>query len=414
MNSVRFKQLNPVITETFDQYETMKQAYLVQGEFLKTHTFIFYDFDQRQVEVLKLRCGLIDGRCWTLQEIAERLNLSRERVRQLEINIFNRLRHPHRIELLQKYDDFTFDETEVQSFYYEQESLIKQDIMYNILFKNIKYFKDVKIHDLKISTHNISVEKAENIKKHLIDNGITTCKQLVEYMHENGELPNMKFSKQINNAIMYAICQIIDSKNKGLECRKTFRACIEQEKESVRLLKVEKKKIDSLETKAKQIRLQNASVKPEDVLVEDLQLDQKFIKILKAMGLNSVKDIVDYYNNNNYTLLTPKYIGNALERNIMGQLELLNIELIPNIEENRRKLLTQPQNLPIEHLNLSLRLYNCLKRHQINTVEELINYYIDNKMSLQTMRNLGVGGERDILDKLAEFGVDFSVLSLAK
>jgi len=35
-------------------------------------------------------------------------------------------------------------------------------------------------------------------------------------------------------------------------------------------------------------------------------------------------------------------------------------------------------------------------------------------MSLQTMRNLGVGGERDILDKLAEFGVDFSVLSLAK
>ncbi len=42
--------------------------------------------------ILRLRFGLRDGRMHTLAQIAERLGVSRERVRQLEAEALNRLR----------------------------------------------------------------------------------------------------------------------------------------------------------------------------------------------------------------------------------------------------------------------------------------------------------------------------------
>ena len=414
MNSERFEQLNPLITENFDQYSTIKEAYLAQGKFLKTHTFIFRNINQRQVDVLKLRCGMEDGKLWTLREISDKFDISKERVRQLETQILNKLRHPSRLYLLQEYDDFSFDETIFESIAYNNCSLIQQEIMFKVLFKNIEYFKNVRIEDLKISPHSVPSSKIPGIKKKIVDSGFETCGQLVEEIYKNGELSNLGFSKSVNQAIIYAICQIIDSKAEHIDCRKQFRNCIEMQKENDRLVKDNQKKLTEIEIQSKELRLKNAKNKPEEVLVEDLPFNQRVIGSLKAIGIHSVKDIIDYYNQNNYTLLTPKYIGYAVQEHIIKQLEMLGIELIANIEEKRNKLLSQPHNFPIEHLNLTLRSYNCLKRNRINTVEELINYYVDNKMTLQTMRNLGCVDEREILDKLAEFGVDFSVFSSAK
>ncbi len=56
-------------------------------------------------------------------------------------------------------------------------------------------------------------------------------------------------------------------------------------------------------------------------------------------------------------------------------------------------------SLGIEHLDLSFRAYNCLKRAKINTIGELVeNYY-----HLQDFRNLGVKSEKEIQSKLKEF-----------
>jgi len=46
----------------------------------------------REREILRLRFGFVDGRQYTLQGIAEILDLSRERVRQIEIKALNKLR----------------------------------------------------------------------------------------------------------------------------------------------------------------------------------------------------------------------------------------------------------------------------------------------------------------------------------
>jgi RNA polymerase primary sigma factor len=50
----------------------------------------------QQACVIKLRYGLFDGKDHTLAQIGEQLDISRERVRQIESEAINKLRHPNR------------------------------------------------------------------------------------------------------------------------------------------------------------------------------------------------------------------------------------------------------------------------------------------------------------------------------
>jgi RNA polymerase nonessential primary-like sigma factor len=50
------------------------------------------DLTPQQREVLSLRFGLVDGKALTLAKIGDRLNISRERVRQIEREALTKLR----------------------------------------------------------------------------------------------------------------------------------------------------------------------------------------------------------------------------------------------------------------------------------------------------------------------------------
>jgi RNA polymerase primary sigma factor len=55
----------------------------------------------REVRILQLRYGLMDGRSYTLEEVGRKMGVTRERVRQIEAQALNRLRHPgHRRKLV--------------------------------------------------------------------------------------------------------------------------------------------------------------------------------------------------------------------------------------------------------------------------------------------------------------------------
>ena len=57
----------------------------------------------REARILHLRFGLKDGRAHTLEEVGEKFGLTRERIRQIEHQALDRLRHPRRSKQLRDY-----------------------------------------------------------------------------------------------------------------------------------------------------------------------------------------------------------------------------------------------------------------------------------------------------------------------
>ena len=57
---------------------------------------IFGSLTPREVRILQLRFGLVDGYSYTLEEVGKKFGVTRERIRQIEAQALGRLRHPSR------------------------------------------------------------------------------------------------------------------------------------------------------------------------------------------------------------------------------------------------------------------------------------------------------------------------------
>ncbi|MBU0619161.1 sigma-70 family RNA polymerase sigma factor [Patescibacteria group bacterium] len=73
---------------------------IMLGELLRS---ILQDLPPREVRILQLRYGLVDGETYTLEEVGKKLGVTRERVRQIEAQALSRLRHPTHARKLRDY-----------------------------------------------------------------------------------------------------------------------------------------------------------------------------------------------------------------------------------------------------------------------------------------------------------------------
>jgi RNA polymerase primary sigma factor len=55
---------------------------------------ILKNLTERETKILEMRYGLVDGREHTLEEVGERFNVTRERIRQIELKAIRKLRNP--------------------------------------------------------------------------------------------------------------------------------------------------------------------------------------------------------------------------------------------------------------------------------------------------------------------------------
>jgi RNA polymerase primary sigma factor len=55
---------------------------------------VLSELPPREVRILQLRYGLLDGQAYTLEQVGRKMGVTRERVRQIESQALNRLRHP--------------------------------------------------------------------------------------------------------------------------------------------------------------------------------------------------------------------------------------------------------------------------------------------------------------------------------
>ena len=66
-------------------------------------TDILSGLPPREVRILQMRYGLVDGETYTLEEVGKKLGVTRERVRQIEAQALSRLRHPTHSRKLRDY-----------------------------------------------------------------------------------------------------------------------------------------------------------------------------------------------------------------------------------------------------------------------------------------------------------------------
>ena len=56
---------------------------------------------ERERVVLEQRFGFVDGNTRTLEEVGRQFNVTRERIRQVEVKALRKMRHPTRLRQLQ-------------------------------------------------------------------------------------------------------------------------------------------------------------------------------------------------------------------------------------------------------------------------------------------------------------------------
>ena len=84
--------------------EASHQYQLVEEKLLENHMeHILCNLSEREQKILKLRFGFIDGKIWTLEEVGNEYSVTRERIRQIEANVLEKLSKRKEVKQLQTY-----------------------------------------------------------------------------------------------------------------------------------------------------------------------------------------------------------------------------------------------------------------------------------------------------------------------
>ena len=86
-----------------DESNMSPEEYAINEVLKDDISLVLQTLTEREAEVLKLRFGLVDGTCRTLEEVGNIFNVTRERIRQIEAKALRKLRHPSRSKKLKEY-----------------------------------------------------------------------------------------------------------------------------------------------------------------------------------------------------------------------------------------------------------------------------------------------------------------------
>lgn len=92
LNSVVGEEADMTLEKFISSDENIEDDIEFTIDFLEIYDLMKKTLTERELLIICLRTGQIDGREWTLLEIANKLNLSRERIRQIETAILKKLR----------------------------------------------------------------------------------------------------------------------------------------------------------------------------------------------------------------------------------------------------------------------------------------------------------------------------------
>ena len=86
-----------------DESNMSPEEYAINSKLKDEIAEVLLTLTEREEQVLRLRFGLEDGTCRTLEEVGNMFGVTRERIRQIEAKALRKLRHPSRSKKLKDY-----------------------------------------------------------------------------------------------------------------------------------------------------------------------------------------------------------------------------------------------------------------------------------------------------------------------
>ena len=153
--------------------------------------------------------------------------------------------------------------------------------------------------------------------------------------------------------------------------------------------------------------LENASVGviPIDSLYSPIERVSYEVESARVgQNENFDKLIMEVYTNGSMTpeeamALASKILIEHL--NIVADLNQIS-DITGIIAEKKVDTITKTLETPIEEVEFSVRAYNCLKRANIHTLQDLVN---KSEHDMMKIRNLGKKSLKEVLDKIQELGL---------
>jgi RNA polymerase primary sigma factor len=97
-------EADSVLGDFIEDVESPEPVEMVTSGMLREQlNAILSNLPPREVRILQMRYGLVDGETYTLEEVGRKLGVTRERVRQIEAQALSRLRHPTHSRKLRDY-----------------------------------------------------------------------------------------------------------------------------------------------------------------------------------------------------------------------------------------------------------------------------------------------------------------------
>ena len=295
MDLEEFKLSCPLIMGNYCTHLDYKLALLEQGKFFQNHTFIFKFLSEREEKLIRLRCGMVTGKVESRAKIAEEINISGERVRQLEVNAFRKLRTPDTIKLLMTYTDDTFNYEIYKNFDGQFKSLIMEDIIESINTYSLKVVYDVDIRKLPLE-----LKTCKSATQRLYKGGIKTCGQLIKRMQENSDFKEFGLGAGFINSAIIAICGLIQDGYISIESKEIRDNYLEH------LTFLEPFRGISKVSKYESDKIPSELLNTE---IEELNFSKRIIHCLKRNKINTLDDLIEYYNQHGSFVASIKNFG---------------------------------------------------------------------------------------------------------
>ncbi len=386
----------PEILKTYKKIVSREQVEKLQRYF-QTHKYILSTLTPNEAKTVILRFGIGDDRYRSLAEIGELMNLSRERIRQIENKAIRKLRHPDRIKLLSR----GITDADVV---YDADGKLDLNKMYSNSFETLsdeqlEAKRCLETIFVKIKLENMTLKEfLSKDKRYIIENNLEDMEQKIRSygLHFYNEA---KYTSEWLNMCYEDIIRIgIDNIYDRLELY------------HVRLSNGERLVVED--------RLH--------IPIEDMGLS---VRVCNALRRNNIRTFRDILKMTKSKLLTFSNLGPITVDEIIAKMKSYNVDLCPgdmNPDEwllimeskvagkkleskliktsSKRKTLSFEDllNIPLEKMDLSVRALNSLRRHNIRTLGDCVKLSIQ---KLGKIREFGAKSIRDTIARVEAFGM---------